>query len=251
MKRTVIVTGSSQGVGFGIAKVFADQGYQVFGVDQKPPHDLLASHTDYSHFVADLRKHDDCEGVIAGCVERFGQLDALVNNAGLGNARPFLETDDDDYERYYAINVRPVLRLSRLALPALKRSQGSIVNIASAFGMVGAAGSAAYVPTKFAVVGITHMLATEFGRDGIRVNAVAPGLIWSPGTDDRIQNNQWWHRMMIEGCPLGRVGQPEEIGEACAFLASRAASFINGVILPVDGGWSMAKFLPAPAPATP
>jgi Enoyl-(Acyl carrier protein) reductase len=93
------------------------------------------------------------------------------------------------------------------------------------------------------------MLATEFGRDGIRVNAVAPGLIWSPGTDERIKSNAWWHRMMIEGCPLGRVGQPEEIGEACAFLASDAASFINGVVLPVDGGWSIAEFLPMPAEA--
>jgi len=99
------------------------------------------------------------------------------------------------------------------------------------------------------VVGITKMLAMEFGRDGIRVNAVAPGLIWSPGTDDRINNNKWWRRMMIEQCPLGRTGQPEEIGHACAFLASKAASFVNGVVLPVDGGWSIAKFLPQPPDA--
>jgi 3-oxoacyl-[acyl-carrier protein] reductase len=249
MKRTAIITGSSQGVGFGIAKVFLDHGWQVFGVDQKPPHEALLSCDGYSHAIADLRNAEACESVIADGVGRLGQLDALVNNAGLGNARGFLETSDEDYERYYAINVRPVLRLCRLALPALKKSRGSIVNIASAFGIIGASGSAAYVPTKYAVVGITRMLATEFGRDGIRVNAVAPGLIWSPGTDDRIKNNKWWHRMMIEDCPLGRVGQPEEIGEACAFLASGAASFINGVVLPVDGGWSIAKFLPPPAQA--
>lgn len=249
MKRTVMVTGSSQGVGLGIARVFLNHGWRVFGVDQKPAEAGLQSHEDYQHTVADLRDVQACEAVMANCLAGGGKLDALVNNAGLGNARGFLETSDEDYDRYYAINVRPVLRLCRLALPALKEAQGSIVNIASAFGLVGIAGSAAYVPTKFAVVGITKMLATEFGRDGIRVNAVAPGLIWSPGTDERIKSNAWWHRMMIEECPLGRVGQPEEIGEACAFLASKAASFINGVVLPVDGGWSIAKFLPLPAEA--
>jgi 3-oxoacyl-[acyl-carrier protein] reductase len=155
-------------------------------------------------------------------------------------------TEDEDYERFYAINVRPVLRLCRMAQPELKKNRGCIVNIASAFGLVGVAGSAGYVPTKFAVVGITRMLATELGRDGIRVNAVAPGLIWSPATEARIKSDKWWHRMMIEQCPLGRTGQPEEIGHACAFLASAGASFVNGVVLPVDGGWSIAKFLPQP-----
>ena len=247
--RTAMVTGCSQGVGLGIAKVFLRQGWQVFGVDQKPADETIGSAEGYAHMVTDLRDSRACEAAVTNCLDRFGQLDALVNNAGLGNARAFMDTSDEDYERYYAINVRPVLRLCRLALPALKTTHGSIVNIASVFGMIGAAGSAAYVPTKFAVVGITRMLATEFGRDGIRVNAVAPGLIWSPGTDERIKSNAWWHRMMIEGCPLGRVGQPEEIGEACAFLASSAASFINGVVLPVDGGWSIAKFLPMPAEA--
>lgn len=247
--RTAMVTGCSQGVGLGIAKVFLKQGWRVLGVDQKPAPEATGSSERYAHVVADLRDVAACEAAVTNCLDRFGQLDALVNNAGLGNARSFLQTSDEDYERYYAINVRPVLRLCRLALPALKRTHGAIVNIASAFGMIGAAESAAYVPTKFAVVGITRMLATEFGRDGIRVNAVAPGLIWSPGTDERIKSNAWWHRMMIEGCPLGRVGQPEEIGEACAFLASDAASFINGVVLPVDGGWSIAKFLPMPAEA--
>lgn len=247
MKRIALITGASQGVGLGIVRVFLKHGWRVFGVDLKPADASVASNEDYVHQAGDLREAAACEQAIAGCLAAYGRLDALVNNAGLGNARPFLETSDDDYERYYSINVRPVLRLCRFALPALKESKGSIVNIASVFGLVGAAGSAAYVPNKFAVVGITKMLATEFGRDGVRVNAVAPGLIWSPGTDERIRNNKWWHRMMVEGTPLGRVGQPEEIGEACAFLASENAGFIHGVVLPVDGGWSMAKFLPEPA----
>ena len=245
--RTAIVTGASQGVGLGIAKVFLDNGWQVFGVDRNPAPDQLVSRGAFRHGVAVLRERAACEAAIDGCISCFGRIDALVNNAGVGNGRSFLETEDEDYERFYGINVRPVLRLCRMALPALKESRGSIVNIASAFGLVGIGVSAGYVPTKYAVVGITTMLAPEFGRDGIRVNAVAPGLIHSPGTDERIRTNKWWHRMMIEQCPLGRVGQPEEIGHACAFLASPQASFINGVILPVDGGWSIAKFLPQPS----
>jgi meso-butanediol dehydrogenase/(S,S)-butanediol dehydrogenase/diacetyl reductase len=249
MKQAVIVTGASQGVGFGIAKVYAARGYQVLGIDKNDAHASLATIENYSHYTADLGSREGCEDAIGRCLKAYGRLDVLVNNAGIGNARSFMETNDEDYERYYAINVRAVLTLSRIALPALKKGRGSIVNIASVFGLIGAAQSAAYVPTKYAVVGITRMLATEFGRDGIRVNAVAPGLVWSPGTDERIRNNRWWHRMMIEGCPLGRVGQPEEIGEACAFLSSEAAGFINGVVLPVDGGWSIAKFLPEPVDA--
>lgn len=246
MSKRVIVTGASQGLGLGIAKLYLERGCEVLGVDRNEAGAAVSANDRYHHHVADLATADGCRSVAEACSDRVGPVDTLVNNAGVGNARSFMDTMDEDYDRYHAINVKSVLSLSRLLLPALKVTKGSIVNIASVFGLVGAAGSAAYVPTKYAVVGITRMLATEFGRDGVRVNAVAPGLIWSPATDERIKSNSWWHRMMIEGCPLQRVGRAEEVGEACAFLSSDAASFINGVVLPVDGGWSVAKFLPEP-----
>jgi 3-oxoacyl-[acyl-carrier protein] reductase len=114
------------------------------------------------------------------------------------------------------------------------------------FGMRGAAKSSAYSVSKAALAGMTWQLAAEYGRDGIRVNAVAPGLIDTPLAHERLETNAWFRRMMLEGSPLGRPGRAEEIAEACAFLASDAASFITGVVLPVDGGWSSAKFLPEP-----
>lgn len=241
---TVIVTGCSQGVGLGIASVYLKEGAQVLGCDRNKAPDSLASSDRYHHVQGDLTNADVLDDVIATCIDRFGRVDTLVNNAGVGNGQPFEKTSDEDYDRFYDINVRTLLRMCRKTLPHLKASGGSIVNIASAFGLIGAAQASGYVPTKYAVVGITRMLATEFGVDGVRVNAVAPGLVRSPGTEQRIRESEWWHRMMIEGCPLGRVGDPEEIGDGCAFLSSAKAKFITGVILQVDGGWSVAKFLP-------
>lgn len=249
MSEVVVVTGCSQGVGFGIASVYARAGALVVGCDRQPAHESLARLPNYSHLELDLTGEGAPKHVISQCVERHGRLDTLVNNAGVGNAKPFEQTTPQDYKRYYDINVAALLEFCRHAIPHLKASRGSIVNIASAFGLVGAAQAAGYVPTKYAVVGITRMLATEYGRHGVRVNAVAPGLIRSPGTEQRIATSAWWHRMMVEEAPLGRVGEPEEIGEACHFLSSSRAGFITGVVLPVDGGWSMAKFLPNPEAA--
>jgi 3-oxoacyl-[acyl-carrier protein] reductase len=242
----VIVTGCSQGVGLGIATVYARAGALVVGCDRQAAHASLAALPNYSHVEVDLVSPGAAKQVVDACVERHGRLDTLVNNAGVGNGQPFEQTSPEDFQRFHDINVTALLDFCRQALPHLKASRGSIVNIASAFGLTGAAQSAGYVPTKYAVVGITRMLATEYGRHGLRVNAVAPGLVRSPGTEQRIATNAWWHRMMVEGAPMGRVGEPEEIGEACHFLSSPKASFITGVVLPVDGGWSMSKFLPNP-----
>lgn len=246
MQEIVIVTGSSQGVGLGIASVYLRDGAAVVGCDRSPAPQALAAEPNYLHVECDLTEPGSVESVVAACLERHGRIDTLVNNAGLGNARAFSQTTEQDFQRYYDINVKVTVDFARQCLPHLKESKGSIVNIASAFGLVGVAQAAAYVPAKYAVVGLTRMLATEYGRDGVRVNAVAPGLVRSPGTAERIATNAWWHRMMIEGAPLGRVGEPEEIGDACQFLSSRKAKFITGVVLPVDGGWSVAKFLPNP-----
>ena len=245
-QKTIVVTGSSSGIGLAIAQAFLDAGGSVLGVDRsRAPHSLHSS-SSFAELALDLTEPAAGDKIIAAAMERFGTCDVLVNNAGIGNAAPILDTDDGAYERYVAVNQTAVFRLCRAAVRAMQGSGGAIVNIASVFGMVGAARSAPYSATKAAVIGLTRQLATEYGRDGIRVNAIAPGLIETPLTATRLAENPWFRRMMIEGCPLGRPGSSADVASAALFLASPMAGFLTGVVLPVDGGWSMAKFLPDP-----
>lgn len=241
--KTAIVTGTSSGIGAAIATAFLEAGATVLGVDRS---DASIEHAAYSHRALDLTADNAATVILSDCENRFGPPDILVNNAGIGAARSILETSDADFERYLAVNLKAPFALCREVIRSMQGRGGAIVNIASVFGMIGAAESAAYVPTKAGIIGLTRCLATEFGRDGIRVNAVAPGTIETPLTADRIAKDTWFGRMNFDTTPAGRLGKPTEIADAVLFLASDHASFITGVTLPVDGGWSMAKFAPHP-----
>jgi len=184
--------------------------------------------------------------VLATCEERFGPVDILVNNAGIGNAKSILDTTDETFDRYLAINLKVPFALCREGVASIQGRGGVIVNIASVFGIVVAAAIAAYAPTKAGVIGLTLDLAAEFGRDGIRVNAVAPGAVRTPLTQDRLDNDAWFRKMNFETCPLERAAEPREIADAILYLASDRASYVTGVVLPVDGGWSITKVVPRP-----
>jgi 3-oxoacyl-[acyl-carrier protein] reductase len=169
-----------------------------------------------------------------------------VNNAGIGNAKSILDTTDETFDRYLAINLKVPFALCREGVASIQGRGGVIVNIASVFGIVVAAAIAAYAPTKAGVIGLTLDLAAEFGRDGIRVNAVAPGAVRTPLTQDRLDNDAWFRKMNFETCPLERAAEPREIADAILYLASDRASYVTGVVLPVDGGWSITKVVPRP-----
>ena len=245
--KVAIVTGSSSGIGLATVKAFLREGALVLGVDRSAPHADLAAVAGFRALEFDLTESGAGDRVVAAAIKAHGTLDILVNNAGIGDARPILETSDEDLARYLAINVTAPFALSRAAIRVMQGKGGSIVNIASIYSILGASRASAYTVTKAGIAGMTRQLAAEYGRDGIRVNSISPGLIETPLVTERLGGNAWFRRSMIDDCPLGRPGQPEEIAEACAFLASDAASFVTGINMPVDGGWSSAKFLPAPA----
>lgn len=244
--KIAIVTGSSSGIGLATVKVFLREGAIVLGADRSAPPAVIASAAGFRFLELDLTAPGAADRVIAAAMEDHGRVDVLVNNAGIGDARPILDTSDEDLARYISVNLVAPFALSRAAIRVMQGRGGSIINIASIFAIMGTSRASSYATTKAGVAGLTRQLAAEYGRDGIRVNSISPGLIVTPLARERLETNPWFRRSMIEDCPLGRPGQPEEVAEACAFLASDAASFVSGINMPVDGGWSSAKFLPAP-----
>lgn len=176
-------------------------------------------------------------------LSRFGRLDWLINNAGIGGARAVHETEDADLDRYLAINLRAVFRFAREAVRVMPAGRGSIVNLASVFGLIGYPGSSAYSAVKAGVIGLTHQMAADYGPRGIRVNAVAPGLIETGMTRERLASSARYKALMIDTTPFPRWGKPEDIANAIWFLCSDQASFINGHVLSVDGGWSVTNHI--------
>lgn len=239
--KRVIITGTSSGIGVSIAEVFRREGAAVLGLARS-----FGAKPDYAYLELDLTEPDAAQRVFDHALATMGGVDILVNNAGIGKAKPIHLSTDEEFDRFIGVDLKAPFQLCR---EFVKRTEGpnrAILNISSVFGTRGASSASSYSAAKLGLVGLTYQLATEYGRDGLRVNAIAPGLIETPLTVERIKTVPWFRRMMVEGCPMGRPGRAEEVAEACAFLCSDAASFISGVVLPVDGGWSTAKFLPEP-----
>lgn len=247
--QVAIVTGAASGIGRSTALLLANRGKIVIAIDRDEKGlDSLDSSCGSKIFslVADLTD-PDLESKVADVLHATGgELSVLVNNAGIGGGDCVSRTTDESLRNFFEINVVSLFRLSRLAVTKMrKRSSGAIVNVASIFAEVGATHSSAYSSSKGAVVSLTRQMATDYGPSGIRVNAVAPGLIETPLTKERIRTEHWRHQIFVEQSPLRRVGQPDEIARAIVFLASEDASFINGEVLRVDGGWGMGRY-PSP-----
>ena len=193
----------------------------------------------------DVAVEAEVKEMVSQTVARWGRLDVLYNNAGIGYGMPVTQVSEEDWDRLMDINLKGVFLGCKHAIPEmLKNGGGSIVSTASDAGLVGTAMLSPYCASKGGVVLFTKSLAVEWGAMGIRVNCVCPGVIRTPILDPFLATAQAagasaediWARM-ARGAPVGRVGEPEEVGRAVAFLASDEASFITGVALPVDGGF--------------
>ena len=190
--------------------------------------------------VADVTLDGTPEAVVGRAVDEFGRLDLLVNNAARFLRRPILETTDDDFDRLFATNVRPVFRFCRAALPHLVESRGGIVNTASISGLIGVANQSVYAMTKGAIVQLTRQLAIEFAARGVRVNAVAPGAVDTGFMDEARQADPdpaASLAMTLANHPIGRMSAPDEVARAIVFLAAPESAGITGTILSVDGGY--------------
>jgi 3-oxoacyl-[acyl-carrier protein] reductase len=201
--------------------------------------ELKASGREIELFAGDLSDADQAGALIEKTMERFGRIDALINNAGITRDTLIMRMSEDDWDAVLTTNLKGAFLCSKAAIrPMLRQRSGRIVNITSVVGLVGNAGQANYAAAKAGLVGLTKSLAKEVGSRGITVNAVAPGFIETRLTDvlpDELKET------LLKQTPLGRFGSPEDVAGAVAFLASDDAAFITGHVLTVDGGLFMAS----------
>lgn len=239
--RVALVTGAASGIGYGIAAALAQAGARVAINDIAPDAaTTAAARLGGNAFPAagDVSDEGSAETVVTQVVAQAGMIDILVNNAGV--PQPLVRLTDlelTDWQKVIDVNLRGNFLMSRAAgRVMIGQKRGAIVNVASVAGLTAFPGSHAYGVAKAGVAMMTQTLATELGVRGIRVNAVVPGVIEAPMLG-AIATTDNARATIIERVPLGRLGTPAEIGQAVAFLASDAASYINGILLPVDGGW--------------
>lgn len=245
--RGIVLTGAGGGIGRAMALRFVAEGGLVLAIDRQADGlaetaAMAAGPGRLEPMVADVTDPQLPDRIAQALAGLGWGWDAMVNNAGIGGGGMAETCSDDDLQRYLDVNVKALFRLSRAAVLAMKGRGGVILNVASIYSFVGATGSAAYSTSKAAVAGLTRQMATDYGPEGIRVVAVAPGLIETPLTAERIRTEAWRRSIFIDQCPLRRVGQPGDIANAAVFLLSDEAAFITGETLRVDGGWTLGRY---------
>jgi glucose 1-dehydrogenase len=249
--RVAVVTGSSSGLGRAIAVRLAAEGAAVVVSDvrEEPrqggePTEQVIAHAGgtCARIQADVSRSRDVDALVAGAVQRFGRLDVMVNNAGISGAhsKPLLETTEADWDAIMAVNLRGVFLCCKRAIAEMIGQEpvgevrGRVINISSQHGMIGPPGHLAYATSKGGVINLTRQVAVDYGRHGILVNAVAPGKIMTGPVEDADPEVMAYSYART---PFARLGRPEDVAGAAAFLASDDSLYVSGTNLLVDGGW--------------
>jgi NAD(P)-dependent dehydrogenase (short-subunit alcohol dehydrogenase family) len=236
-----IVTGASSGIGFRCATQLVDAGFTVLGVgrDEAKLSELkraIKDQTRIETLAVDLTSDEAPKKVVDLALSRWGRIDFLINNAGIGSPKPLHETDDASLDHFLDVMLRAPFRLSRDVIVHMKPGS-AIINITSTYAVVGGLRGGAYSAAKGGMTALTTHIACQYGRAGIRCNAVAPGVIPTPMTIHRLEDEKF-RKINTEMTPSDRLGTVEDIASTVVFLCSPGASFINGQTIVVDGGWS-------------
>lgn len=255
-RKTALVTGSTSGIGLGIANALAARGSNVilngFGDAteiEKLRAKLAADHgVEVRYDGADLSQQDAIETMLGKAIKEFGAIDILINNAGIQFVAPIDEFPVAKWNAIIALNLTAYFHTIRLALPAMKAGKwGRIVNIASAHALVASPYKSAYVAAKHGIAGLTKTVALEVATQGITMNAICPGYVWTPLVEKQIPDTakarglteaQVINDVMLHAQPTKRFVQVSEVAALAAFLASDEAASITGAIIPIDGGWT-------------
>lgn len=244
--QVAIVTGASSGIGFGCATRLAEAGMAVLGTgrDEARLAELeraVGEPDRVATLAVDLTDDDAPQRIVEAALSRWGHIDFLINNAGIGSPKPLHETDDETLDRFLGIMLRAPFRLARDVLPHMGPGS-AIINVTSTFAVVGGLRGGAYSAAKGGLTALTTHIACQYGAQGIRCNAIAPGVTVTPMVEQRL-NDPGFRKMQTEMTPHTRLGRIEDIAATVAFLCSEGGSFINGQTIVVDGGWSSTKYL--------
>lgn len=239
----VIVTGGAQGIGLAISQAFAAAGYTVVIADlntEKAASEAAALGNRHLGVSVDVSSEPSVRALVDEVLQRYGQIDALVNNAGIGDSpKPTLEQDLGYFEKVLGVHLNGTFLMSReVARVMLAAGTGSIVNISSIAALGGIRGRNAYGAAKAGIASMTRSMASEWAQQGVRVNAVAPGYVLTELVERLISEGALNERAIRGRTPMARLGRPEEIAGPIVFLCSSEATYITGAVLSVDGGWA-------------
>ena len=239
--KTAIITGGGTGIGLATARAFHQEGAKIilFG-RRKEKLEKAVEKLGASAMIVqgDMTNNNDLDQLINETLHNFKKIDVLVNNAGLFNGSPLHEISDSQWDEIMDINIRSVFQLTRRVLPVmLSQKYGNIIHISSILGLIAVPEVAAYNVSKGALNQFSRSIAVEYGSSGIRSNSICPGLIATDMTADLMKDTELMKEWSKE-YPIGRFGKPEDVANACLYLASDESSFVTGITLPVDGGFT-------------